>query len=458
MNCASPESYPFVGGKVSNCRKISYNQGAMKSTLRLNTRLLPTLVIALVIMQLVDPSRVWTVLLVGLGGLWLISFVWAWHLSKHLSILREMRYGWVQVGDMLEERFTLKNTGALPATWVEIEDRSTLPGYDASLATGVDSSGKNQWRRKGVCERRGLYQLGNTSLNTGDPFGIYSVTITDPSKATLMVMPPVVPLPDLEIAPGGYSGEGRPLPDAPERTVSASSVREYVPGDSLRLVHWKTTARRAKPYVRLFDGTPAGDWWILLDLQAASQVGSGGDSTEELGVILAASLADRGLRANRGVGLVLNAQRLDWLPAHAGSGQRWEILRRLALVSPGERPLGDVLEHIRPNLGQNTSLLIITPTRNTDWFIALPHLARRGIRPTVLLFDLNSFDSDLDNSMVAAGLKKVHVPCHMLPRELFDQPEARPGSRGVWEWRISPLGHAVPVRAPKDQQWKRLAK
>jgi len=430
----------------------------MKSTLRLNARLLPPLVIALVIMQLVDPSRIWKSLLVGLGGLWLISFVWACNLSKNLHILREMRYGWVQVGDLLEERFTLKNTGVLPATWVEIEDRSTLPGYDASLATGVDASGVNQWRRNGVCERRGLYQLGNTSLHTGDPFGIYSVTITDPAKATLMVMPPVVPLPDLEIAPGGYSGEGRPIPNAPERTVGASSVREYLPGDSLRLVHWKTTARLAKPYVRLFDGTPAGNWWILLDLQAASQVGSGGDSTEELGVILAASLADRGLRANRGVGLILNGKRLDWLPPHTGSGQRWEILRRLALVSPGEAPLRDVLESIPPDLGFNASLLIITPTRNTDWFITLPHLARRGIRPTVLLFDLGSFDRQQDNSMLAFELNKVHVPCHVLTRELFDRPEARPGTRGGWEWRVSPLGRAIPVRAPKDHTWKRLDK
>ena len=190
-------------------------------------RLLPLLVIALVIMQLIDPSRVWTILLVGLGGLWLISYVWARSLAEHLTVVREMRYGWVQVGDALEERFTLKNAGWLPATWVEIEDHSSLPGYDASLATGVDGLGTNQWRKKGTCSRRGLYQLGPTSLHTGDPFGIFSVTITDPAKATLMVMPPVVPLPPLEIIPGGYSGDGRPIPDAPERTVDASSCLLY---------------------------------------------------------------------------------------------------------------------------------------------------------------------------------------------------------------------------------------
>jgi uncharacterized protein (DUF58 family) len=430
----------------------------MRSRPRLNTRLLPLIVIALASMQLIDPSRIWTVLLVGLGGLWLIAYLWARSLAGWLTVLREMRYGWVQVGDVLEERFTLKNKGWLPATWVELEDHSSLPGYDASLATGVDGSGTTQWRKTGTCNRRGLYWLGDTSILTGDPFGIYSVRLTDPAKASLMVMPPVVPLPQLEITPGGYSGEGRPIPDAPERTVDASSVREYLPGDSLRLVHWKTTARHAKPYVRLFDGAPASDWWVLLDLQAEAQAGDGSDSTEEQGIILAASLADRGLHAHRGVGLVLNGKGLDWLPPRAGAGQRWEILRVLALASRGNTSLGEVLEHVRPNLGRNASLIVITPTSRLDWVTRLPLLNRRGIRSTVLLLDLHSFDGKLDNSMVAAELKKVHVPCHTIPREFLDRPEAHPGAQGRWEWRVTPTGRAIPVRAPQDHSWRRLAK
>lgn len=396
--------------------------------------------------------------LVGLGGLWLLSFLWARSLAKNLTLTREVRYGWVQVGDLLEERFTLQNKSRFPATWAELEDHSSLPGYNASLATGVDGLGSTQWRKKGTCNRRGLYWLGDTSVHTGDPFGVYSVTITDPARASLMVMPPVVPLPAMDIIPGGYSGEGRPVPHAPERTVDSGSVREYLPGDSLRLVHWKTTARLEKPFVRLFDGTPASDWWILLDLQSSSQAGSGADSTEEHGVILAASLADRGLRANRGVGLVLNGKTLDWLPPRTGTGQRWEILHRLALAARGKASLAEVLEHVRPNIGRNTSLIIVTPTASLDWLRPLPLLARRGIRPTVLLLDLHSFDRKRDNSKVAAELKRLQVTCHSVTRDFLDRPEAHPGTQGQWEWRVLATGRAIPVQAPRDQRWRRLAK
>jgi uncharacterized protein (DUF58 family) len=429
----------------------------MSSRYRLNGYLLPVLVVALLCMQLIDPSRVWTVLLVGLGGLWLVTFLWARALSRHIRLVREMRYGWVQVGDALEERFTVKNGGIFPATWLEIEDRSTLPGYDASLATGVGGMDDNHWLRKGTCSRRGLYWLGDTLVHTGDPFGIYTVTIRDPARASLMVMPPIVPLPPLDILPGGYGGEGRPLPHAPEDTIDASSVREYVQGDSARLIHWKTTARLEKPFVRLFDGAPASDWWILLDLHEKVQVGQGQDSTEELGVILAASLANHGLRENLGVGLVVNGGQLGWLPPRSGAGQGWEMLRVLALASRGDTPLIEVLEHTRPVLGKNSSMLVITPSVETNWLESLPRLRWRGITPTVLSLNPRSFGAGRDNRGLLAALEKMGVPHYDIPREILDRPEAAPGTRGQWEWRISPTGRAIPVRSPEDSDWRRLS-
>jgi uncharacterized protein (DUF58 family) len=294
-------------------------------------------------------------------------------------------------------------------------------------------------------------------LHTGDPFGIYTVTIKDPARISLLVMPPVVPLPILEISPGGYSGEGRPTPHAPENTLDASTVRQYVSGDSMSLIHWKTTARLGKPYVRLFDGAPASDWWILLDLQEAAQIGSGEDGTEEHGIILTASLADRGLRAHHGVGLVTNGQTLVRLPPRTGIGQEWDILRALALASCGISSLSQVLEHIRPNLGHNATLVIITPTVKLDWLNTIPLLRRRGITPTILLLDPQTFGGRVNNSALLAELGKIGVAHHSIPRDLLDRPEARPGTRGKQEFRISPTGRAIPVRAPEDYSWRRLS-
>ena len=56
----------------------------------------------LLILQLILPNQVWMALLVGMGGVWLIAYLWVRSLSRNLHLEREMRYGWAQVGDRLE--------------------------------------------------------------------------------------------------------------------------------------------------------------------------------------------------------------------------------------------------------------------------------------------------------------------------------------------------------------------
>lgn len=435
---------------------LTYNHN-MTSRYRLKARLLPFVVILLTIMQLIDPSRIWTSLLVGFGGAWLLAYFWARSLSNNIKISREMRFGWAQVGDQLEERFTLVNSSSLPATWVEVSDQSTMPGYSASMATGVDGGSTSQWVTSGTCKRRGLYWLGDTKVYTGDPLGVYEVSIEDPARTNLMVMPPVISLPQIEITPGGYLGEGRPRPNAPEHTVGAAGVREYTPGDNLRTVHWKTSAKKEKLFVRLFDGAPAGDWWILVDLQNEVQAGENENSTEEHAIILAASMADKGLRARQAVGLVASGHDLAWLPPQPGENQRWEILRALAMVSPGSTPLDEVLERIRPNLSRRSSLLLITPNIDSGWLQGLVKLSWRGIVPTVILLDPASFGRVGDASGMSSVLGEMGISRYIIKQGMLDRPEARPGHRGQWEWRVTATGRAVPVQLPGDSAWRRLA-
>lgn len=418
---------------------------------------LPALVGLLLVLQLVVPYRGWQILLVGLGGAWLLSYLWARSLARRLRLTREMRFGWAQVGDQMVERFRLFNDGWAPALWVELVDHSTLPDYHAGRGVSVDSRHSIRWHSEAACTRRGLFTLGPTSLLTGDPFGLYTVTLHYPASLPLMVLPPIVPLPTIEVSPGGRAGEGRPRANAPERTISAASVREYAPGDSLRWIHWRTTARHDSLFVRLFDGAPAGDWWILLDMEKYVQVGKGPDATEEHAVILAASLADRGLRSRQAVGLAAHGEQLVWLPPRGGKAQRWKILRALALVSLGRRPLGELLARMRSTLGRRTSLIIITPTMDTAWIEALVHLLRLGAIPTVLLLDPVSFGGTGNLNLTQTLLTDLGVAHYVIARDLLDRPEARPGQQWRWGRPVSRTGRAVPVRRPIDTAWKALS-
>jgi uncharacterized protein (DUF58 family) len=423
-------------------------------------RLLLALMIVLAALALLDDYQGWRFLLLGLGGAWWLSYAWARSLAERLRLQREMRFGWAQVGDQLEERFSLSNSGQFPGLWVEVVDHSNIPGYQASAVTGIDAGSRNQWRTHGVCSQRGLFTLGPTSLHASDPLGLYQVEIHDPRSTTLMITPPIVPLPEIRVAPGGRAGEGKPLPNAPERTVSAASVRQYSPGDSLRDVHWRTSARRDQFYVRLFESTPSGDWWILLDLEAGSQYGQGDHSTAEHGVILAASLADRGLRLGRAVGLAAQSGGehpfLAFLPPRQGDVQRWEILRSLALVQPCQRSLRELLNGLRPTLGRYTSLVIITANVQGEWLDSLLALRWLGATPTVLLLDPYAFAGGPSAQPLGRQLNEWGIYHQVITPDLLDRPEARPGHKGQWQWRISPSGRAIAVNPSGETSWRPL--
>jgi len=428
-----------------------------QAEIRLHSPAWPLLTGLLLLLQLLRPDRVWVILLVGLGGAWLVAALWVRSLRRNLHIEREVRFGWAQVGDRLQERFTLVNAGWAPALWVEVQDKSNLPGYRASRVTSIGFYTAMQWRTEGVCTRRGLYMLGPTHLLSGDPFGVYSLSLPLPDSAVLMVMPPVVPLPTIEVAPGGRAGEGkRSCREAIETTVSSEGVREYQPGEALKAVHWPTSARREAWYVRQFDHNPASDWWITLDLHTQVQIGEGFDSTEEHGIILAASLADRGLRQGKAVGLAACGKELIWLPPRRSSTQRIDILRALATASGGERPLEEILASQKYELRRGASLVVITPDMSAGWMKPLIKLTMLGVTATVLLLDPASFGGEGSTASVIGQLADAGIQYYLIPRELLNRPERRPGTQGQWEWRVLGLGKAVPVRRPADMRWRRL--
>src|SRR5512140_2105373 len=108
--------------------------------IRLHSRLWPVLTILLLVLQLLWPSRAWMTLIIIVGGVWVISFLWTLSLARRLFVDRALRYGWAQVGDQLEERFTVVNDSFFPALWLEVEDHSNLPDYTAGRVTSIGPS------------------------------------------------------------------------------------------------------------------------------------------------------------------------------------------------------------------------------------------------------------------------------------------------------------------------------
>lgn len=426
-----------------------------KVRVRLKARYLPFLVGFLLLLQLFVPHKGWMILLVGMGGAWFISNRWANSLARGMELTRERRFGWAQVGDNLQERFTLMNRGWAPAHWVVVLDHSTLPGYRPSRVRAVGGRALIHWFTDGTCQRRGLFTLGPTTIETGDPLGFYHVTFEYPGISTMMVMPPVVELPAIDIASAARAGEGRRIAERTvDRSVNAASVRQYAYGDSLHRIHWPTSARRDDLFVRIFERTPASDWWILLDIYQPVQAGVGQDATEEHGVVLAASLTSQGLEGGTAVGLAASGRDRSavWLPPKLGDDQRWRILRELALVTPGDQSLARLLAGAK--LKGRSSLTIITADVKGEWLDAMLLLMRQGIVPTVLVLDQAAFGGQAEADGLIASLVDLGVAHYLIKPDYLDRPEMQPGQIG--KWRRTPRGHWEPKFDHEALDWREL--
>jgi len=314
-------------------------------------------------------------------------------MARGVRVRRELRFAWVQVGDLLEEHFTLVNDSPVPALWVEVSDGSDVPGYNTSVVRAIDGWGTRRWITRGSCRLRGEYRLGPWEATTCDPFGIFTVVQRNPTTQTLLVYPPIARRLPFALPRGAAAGRARTSRRSWGPTVSVGGVRAYVPGDPLHHIHWPTTARCDELHAKAFDQETGGDIWLVLDLDRDVQVGQAERSTEEMGVIVAASAAALLLDAGQAVGLIAyGPQRRAVVPAR-GRGHLWGLLRVLAQVqAAASRPLAHVLEDVARALPSGATALVITPSLDPAWVSGLVRLRGHGIGAAALLLDAASFD------------------------------------------------------------------
>jgi len=424
----------------------------LRVTIRLHSRMPVVMAVLLVLLQLFSPNRAWVILLCGVGGMTLAAYLWARSLARSVLVTRSLRYVWAQVGDLLEERFALCNRGEWPVLWAEVDDESNLPDYPSQRVVGASGGQTFRWRVSTVCKRRGLFTLGPWTVRMQDPFGLFTVTQRYEQTHSLLVVPPVMELPSVVLPRGVAMGRAVARQPAAELTLNVSATRPYAPGDPLRRIHWPSSARHDTLMSKTFDAEVSGDLWIVLDLDAGVQAGEREESTEEYGVILAASLAERMLRQNRAVGLVAYGAREAYVMPGRGEGQLWRVLRALALVQAGESsPLATVLTEMRALLGRRTTVAVITPSGDPAWVEALWPLLRRGVAPTAILLDPASFGGQGDLSPVRGMLAGLGIPAHVIVQGYPFRPSPRTQRQaGTWKFKTTATGRIIVVQRPRE--------
>lgn len=189
---------------------------------------------------------------------------------------------------------------------------------------------------------RGVVQFGPLELDASDPLQVWKRTSSRSLDTMLIVRPRVHPLPGLFDGGGVRVGAGRPtaaLRGGPDAEVDLVGLRPYVPGDDVRRIHWRTSARRNEPHVVQVE-PPVGPASVVVVVDARS--GFCDPERFELVVETAASICAAANAAGRLVRIVTTAgadTRFSATPTGLS-----DALDALARIRQGHTPaLGSVL-------------------------------------------------------------------------------------------------------------------
>jgi uncharacterized protein (DUF58 family) len=187
---------------------------------------------------------------------------------------------------------------------------------------------------------RGRYTLAAAELRVDDPLGLAESRTALERSDTLLVYPRVHALDGLFTDSGTAGGdEGRALL---HRTAGYDlhSIRDFQQGESLRRVHWRSTAKRRKLMVKELTELPRDESAVLLDCDSTAEVGAPGSSSFDAQVRAAASLLNRMVEAGQRCSLVIHGSTRRRIRIQAGGGD-WGTA--LAAQRPLTAMLADAL-------------------------------------------------------------------------------------------------------------------
>ncbi|MCX6027989.1 MAG: DUF58 domain-containing protein [Chloroflexi bacterium] len=322
-----------------------------------------------------------------------------WWTGRSLGRLRLHRHftDHAFLGETVGVEIEVENTSWWPVPWLRCEE-APPPTITASSrirqVVALRPKERLRLRYDLLGTHRGYYELGPTLLGAGDLFGFAESQGRYDESDHLTVYPRVIPLARVELtsrSPYGTIKSQQPIFADPARV---NGVRDYQPGDPLRAVNWKSSARVGHLMVKKYEPAVSLATVIALEMNTTSYTRQVQLQASEWGIVVAASLANYLVGQRQAVGLVCTgADPLTgadrWtIPPRGGRPHLMKLLEWLARVQLAETvSLADWLPTASLNLAWGTTVIAVTPTGDEATCRALHRLLRAGLNPVLVVVE-----------------------------------------------------------------------
>ncbi len=370
------------------------------------TRILNWLTVLLFVVSIILQNPLLFLLAVLLALVALTTALWGRYALAGVTYTRRFGAARLFVGEETDLWIEIANAKPLPLAWLRAVDEFPV---EMELVKGRMFRTHKENRRHLVnlvslrfyervrkhyrlrAKHRGALEFGPVEISSGDMFGFQTQQKLDPQTDWLIVYPKVVPITALGLPAAHPFGEVKTTRRIAQDPLRMMSVREYVPGDSPRLIHWKATARRGALQTKIFDPSAARVSAIFLDLNTVAP-GYWGIVPEyvEFGMTIAASVARYLLDAREAVGLYVNSSRrnegdLVRFPPSRRPARWLEILDTLAwLIDLSWTHIEDCLRAEASALPFGATVIVISAVITDEVIAALLDLKTAG-HPVALM-------------------------------------------------------------------------
>jgi hypothetical protein len=364
-----------------------------------------------------------------------------------VEVTREVTPDTVQMGETVSVRIRVGKKAGLPAPWLYVADwfpRDFPLEGTAECIGGLWVGRPWELAYTLTCPRRGYHPLGPLWLETVDVFGLQRRFKTDTQRDYVSVLPNVVYLETtryLTRRPQGPVKITHRIYDDPTRIAN---VREYVPGDPIKAIHWKVSAHMGRLHVKVYEPAVVSGGTVVLNLREDDFKPERKEERIELAVTTAASLAYLLHACGEQVGLVTNAADaaerarfvmptvLSWsredieqdlqreeentrlsplcVPTLRTRDQAQKILANLARVVPSHGlPAHTMLLHALPQLPRNAALLLVVPQVDGALATVLMGLKERGLPITVFVIADQAAYQEAQHYLIAHNIEVIHI-------------------------------------------------
>jgi len=117
--------------------------------------------------------------------------------------------------------------------------------------------------------------------------------------------------------------------------IEFEEVREYTPGDDIKSIDWKVSARMGRPFVKLYREERELIVMLLIDMSASGYFGTAENIKQETAAEVAGVLAFNAIRNNDRVGAILFTDRVEkYIPPMKGSSHVWRVIKEIFAFEP----------------------------------------------------------------------------------------------------------------------------